>query len=62
MTGGTHGRGRQQRRARRTETIQVTHLLPKRIVSIPQRLPLMSTDESLWIRAPSQPVGGLALV
>lgn len=52
MTEETHGRGRKrqpkQRRLRRTETIQVTHLLPKRIVSIPQRLPLVSTDESLW--------------
>lgn len=50
MTEETHGRGR---RDRRTERIQVTHLLPKRIVSITQQkrmcLLLMSTDEWLWI-------------
>lgn len=59
MTEETHGRERKrqqkQRTDRRTETIQVTHLLTKRIASITQqkrmRLPIMSTDESLWIRS-----------
>lgn len=44
------GRGSRSKGETEGQKQSAKHLLPKRIVSIPQRLPLMSTDELDQIR------------